>query len=152
MWFRKVWMPLPSEMNSSHSKLMPFSISLGIILWRIEDLCYREAVCSAIKAEKLMRQPCVETSWNKSHLYNFTNHEMSETFPNNLSVVRHFSLTEKPGKPYLRKKERADGIECISESYPQPSVQWMFCETPEKRYGICLHACWISSLTALKKS
>ncbi|KFP22850.1 Receptor-type tyrosine-protein kinase FLT3, partial [Egretta garzetta] len=40
---------------------------------------------------------------------------------------------EKPGKPYFRKREKSDAIECISESYPQPSVEWIFCKTPEKR-------------------
>ncbi|KFU98660.1 Receptor-type tyrosine-protein kinase FLT3, partial [Pterocles gutturalis] len=39
---------------------------------------------------------------------------------------------EKPGKPYFRKREKLDAIECISESYPQPSVEWIFCKTPEK--------------------
>uniref|UniRef100_A0A663FE07 receptor protein-tyrosine kinase n=1 Tax=Aquila chrysaetos chrysaetos TaxID=223781 RepID=A0A663FE07_AQUCH len=37
-------------------------------------------------------------------------------------------------KPYFRKREKSDVIECISESYPQPSVEWIFCKTPEKRY------------------
>ncbi|NXH40895.1 FLT3 kinase, partial [Dicaeum eximium] len=41
---------------------------------------------------------------------------------------------EKPAKPYFRKREKSDSIECISESYPQPSVEWIFCKTPEKRY------------------
>uniref|UniRef100_A0A8D2MZ89 receptor protein-tyrosine kinase n=1 Tax=Zonotrichia albicollis TaxID=44394 RepID=A0A8D2MZ89_ZONAL len=35
-------------------------------------------------------------------------------------------------KPYFRKREKSDSIECISESYPQPSVEWIFCKTPEK--------------------
>ncbi|KFV20418.1 Receptor-type tyrosine-protein kinase FLT3, partial [Tauraco erythrolophus] len=39
---------------------------------------------------------------------------------------------KKPGKPYFRKREKSDAIECISESYPQPSVEWIFCKTPEK--------------------
>ncbi|NXC42229.1 FLT3 kinase, partial [Penelope pileata] len=38
----------------------------------------------------------------------------------------------KPGKPYFRKSEKLDAIECVSESYPQPSVQWTFCKTPEE--------------------
>ncbi|KGL91482.1 Receptor-type tyrosine-protein kinase FLT3, partial [Charadrius vociferus] len=41
---------------------------------------------------------------------------------------------EKPGKPYFRKREKLDAIECISEGYPQPSVEWIFCKTPEKRH------------------
>uniref|UniRef100_A0A8C5TE81 receptor protein-tyrosine kinase n=1 Tax=Malurus cyaneus samueli TaxID=2593467 RepID=A0A8C5TE81_9PASS len=35
-------------------------------------------------------------------------------------------------KPYFRKREKSDSIQCISESYPQPSVEWIFCKTPEK--------------------
>uniref|UniRef100_A0A8C4JF94 receptor protein-tyrosine kinase n=1 Tax=Dromaius novaehollandiae TaxID=8790 RepID=A0A8C4JF94_DRONO len=42
------------------------------------------------------------------------------------------SLTEKPGKPYFRKSEKLDAIQCISESYPQPSLEWIFCKTPEE--------------------
>ncbi|NXX13650.1 FLT3 kinase, partial [Podargus strigoides] len=43
---------------------------------------------------------------------------------------------DKPSKPYFRKREKLDAIECISESYPQPSVEWIFCKTPEKRYDV----------------
>ncbi|KFQ34249.1 Receptor-type tyrosine-protein kinase FLT3, partial [Mesitornis unicolor] len=39
---------------------------------------------------------------------------------------------EKPAKPYFRKGEKSDAIECMSKSYPQPSVEWIFCKTPEK--------------------
>ncbi|KFP75525.1 Receptor-type tyrosine-protein kinase FLT3, partial [Apaloderma vittatum] len=39
---------------------------------------------------------------------------------------------EKPGKPYFRKREKSNVIECVSESYPQPSMEWIFCKTPEK--------------------
>uniref|UniRef100_A0A8C3JU40 receptor protein-tyrosine kinase n=1 Tax=Calidris pygmaea TaxID=425635 RepID=A0A8C3JU40_9CHAR len=42
-------------------------------------------------------------------------------------------------KPYFRKREKSDAIECISESYPQPSLEWIFCKTPEKRYGKAQH-------------
>uniref|UniRef100_U3K1Q1 receptor protein-tyrosine kinase n=1 Tax=Ficedula albicollis TaxID=59894 RepID=U3K1Q1_FICAL len=35
-------------------------------------------------------------------------------------------------KPYFRKRENSDSIKCISESYPQASVEWIFCKTPEK--------------------
>uniref|UniRef100_A0A8C8EAE8 receptor protein-tyrosine kinase n=1 Tax=Otus sunia TaxID=257818 RepID=A0A8C8EAE8_9STRI len=42
-------------------------------------------------------------------------------------------------KPYFRKREKSDAIECISESYPQPSVEWIFCKTPEKRYDKVQH-------------
>uniref|UniRef100_A0A8C3Y425 receptor protein-tyrosine kinase n=1 Tax=Catharus ustulatus TaxID=91951 RepID=A0A8C3Y425_CATUS len=35
-------------------------------------------------------------------------------------------------KPYFRKREKSDSVECISESYPQASVEWIFCKTPEK--------------------
>lgn len=75
--------------------------------------------------------------------------QMSKTlFQNYFSILKHLHdfLTEKPGKPYFRKREKSDAIECISESYPQPSVEWIFCKTPEKRYGLCLYVCWISRL------
>ncbi|NXA53435.1 FLT3 kinase, partial [Nothocercus julius] len=39
---------------------------------------------------------------------------------------------KKPGKPYFRKSEKLDTIQCISESYPQPSLEWLFCKTPEE--------------------
>uniref|UniRef100_A0A8C0B172 receptor protein-tyrosine kinase n=1 Tax=Buteo japonicus TaxID=224669 RepID=A0A8C0B172_9AVES len=32
-------------------------------------------------------------------------------------------------KPYFRKREKSDAIECISESYPQPSVEQVNCTT-----------------------
>uniref|UniRef100_A0A8C2UDX3 receptor protein-tyrosine kinase n=1 Tax=Coturnix japonica TaxID=93934 RepID=A0A8C2UDX3_COTJA len=34
----------------------------------------------------------------------------------------------KPGKPYFRISEKLGVIECVSESYPQPSVKWTFCK------------------------
>uniref|UniRef100_A0A8C6J2Z2 receptor protein-tyrosine kinase n=1 Tax=Melopsittacus undulatus TaxID=13146 RepID=A0A8C6J2Z2_MELUD len=37
----------------------------------------------------------------------------------------HYFLTERPGKPYFRKREGSDAIECVSESYPQPYVEWL---------------------------
>ncbi|XP_069739238.1 receptor-type tyrosine-protein kinase FLT3 [Phaenicophaeus curvirostris] len=50
----------------------------------------------------------------------------------NYTVVMPVLIRKKPGKPYFRKRENLDAIECISESYPQPSVEWVFCKTPEK--------------------
>ncbi|KAJ7401212.1 fms related tyrosine kinase 3 [Pitangus sulphuratus] len=50
----------------------------------------------------------------------------------NYTVVVPVLIRKKPGKPYFRKRENSDSIECISESYPQPSVEWIFCKTPEK--------------------
>uniref|UniRef100_A0A672UJ26 receptor protein-tyrosine kinase n=1 Tax=Strigops habroptila TaxID=2489341 RepID=A0A672UJ26_STRHB len=49
-------------------------------------------------------------------------------FQNGFSILKHlhYFLTERPGKPYFRKREGSDAIECISESYPQPSVEWIF--------------------------
>ncbi|KAK4830862.1 hypothetical protein QYF61_013791 [Mycteria americana] len=58
----------------------------------------------------------------------------------NYTVVVPVLVRKKPGKPYFRKREKSDAIECISESYPQPSVEWIFCKTPEKRYVACLYA------------
>nr|XP_026646466.1 receptor-type tyrosine-protein kinase FLT3 [Zonotrichia albicollis] len=50
----------------------------------------------------------------------------------NYTVVVPVLIRKKPAKPYFRKREKSDSIECISESYPQPSVEWIFCKTPEK--------------------
>ncbi|NXG27230.1 FLT3 kinase, partial [Dromaius novaehollandiae] len=50
-------------------------------------------------------------------------------------LVRSKYISEerkKPGKPYFRKSEKLDAIQCISESYPQPSLEWIFCKTPEE--------------------
>ncbi|RMC07253.1 hypothetical protein DUI87_16710 [Hirundo rustica rustica] len=52
----------------------------------------------------------------------------------NYTVVVPVLIRKKPAKPYFRKREKSDSIECISESYPQASVEWIFCKTPEKRY------------------
>ncbi|KAM6140963.1 LOW QUALITY PROTEIN: receptor-type tyrosine-protein kinase FLT3 [Pterocles gutturalis] len=48
----------------------------------------------------------------------------------NYTVVLPVLIRKKPGT-YFRKREKLDAIECISESY-QPSVEWIFCKTPEK--------------------
>ncbi|KFQ76709.1 Receptor-type tyrosine-protein kinase FLT3, partial [Phaethon lepturus] len=50
----------------------------------------------------------------------------------NYTVVVPVLIRKKPGKPYFRKRDKSDTIKCISESYPQPSVEWIFCKTPEK--------------------
>ncbi|PKU46544.1 receptor-type tyrosine-protein kinase hypothetical protein [Limosa lapponica baueri] len=50
----------------------------------------------------------------------------------NYTIVVPVLIRKKPGKPYFRKREKSDAIECISESYPQPSLEWIFCKTPEK--------------------
>ncbi|GAB0180388.1 receptor-type tyrosine-protein kinase FLT3 [Grus japonensis] len=50
----------------------------------------------------------------------------------NYTVVVPVLIRKKPGKPYFRKREKSDAIQCISESYPQPSVEWIFCKTPEE--------------------
>uniref|UniRef100_A0A8C4JGX0 receptor protein-tyrosine kinase n=1 Tax=Dromaius novaehollandiae TaxID=8790 RepID=A0A8C4JGX0_DRONO len=42
------------------------------------------------------------------------------------------SLTEKPGKPYFRKSEKLDAIQCISESYPQPSLEVGKCSNKQQ--------------------
>lgn len=141
---------LPSERNSNCSQLTPFSISLRIIPWHIEaGLWYREAVHLAIKAEKLMRpthsapkaKPFSVPSVLKllkqitaMKLYVLQNEQNSVSKLFHLSKTFAWFLSEKPAKPYFRKRERSDSIECISESYPQPSMEWIFCKTPEKRY------------------
>ncbi|KAJ7409594.1 receptor-type tyrosine-protein kinase FLT3 [Willisornis vidua] len=58
----------------------------------------------------------------------------SET--SNYTVVVPVLIRKKPAKPYFRKREKSDSIECISESYPQPSLEWIFCKTPEKRAAL----------------
>ncbi|XP_016151702.1 PREDICTED: receptor-type tyrosine-protein kinase FLT3 [Ficedula albicollis] len=50
----------------------------------------------------------------------------------NYTVVVPVLIQKKPAKPYFRKRENSDSIKCISESYPQASVEWIFCKTPEK--------------------
>uniref|UniRef100_A0A8C5J6C5 receptor protein-tyrosine kinase n=1 Tax=Junco hyemalis TaxID=40217 RepID=A0A8C5J6C5_JUNHY len=50
-----------------------------------------------------------------------------------ITAMKLYVLQNKQNtKPYFRKREKSDSIECISESYPQPSVEWIFCKTPEK--------------------
>ncbi|XP_009684817.2 receptor-type tyrosine-protein kinase FLT3 [Struthio camelus] len=48
------------------------------------------------------------------------------------TVIFTVLVRNKPGKPYFRKSETLDAIQCISESYPQPSLEWIFCKTPEE--------------------
>ncbi|XP_061230368.1 receptor-type tyrosine-protein kinase FLT3 isoform X2 [Neopsephotus bourkii] len=55
---------------------------------------------------------------------------ISET--GNYTVVVPILIRKRPSKPYFRKREGSDAIECVSESYPQPYVEWIFCKTPEK--------------------
>ncbi|KFU95688.1 Receptor-type tyrosine-protein kinase FLT3, partial [Chaetura pelagica] len=55
---------------------------------------------------------------------------MSKT--SNYTVVVPVLIRTKPGKPYFRKREKSDAVECVSKSYPQPYVEWIFCKTPEK--------------------
>ncbi|XP_021234451.1 receptor-type tyrosine-protein kinase FLT3 isoform X3 [Numida meleagris] len=50
----------------------------------------------------------------------------------NYTIIIPVLIRSKPGKPYFRISEKLDVIECISESYPQPSVKWTFCKTHEK--------------------
>ncbi|NXL86542.1 FLT3 kinase, partial [Alectura lathami] len=50
----------------------------------------------------------------------------------NYTIIVPVLIRNKPGKPYFRKSEDLDAIECVSESYPRPSVRWTFCEMHEK--------------------
>ncbi|XP_035181404.1 receptor-type tyrosine-protein kinase FLT3 isoform X1 [Oxyura jamaicensis] len=50
----------------------------------------------------------------------------------NYTVIVPVFIRNKPGKPYFRRSGKLDAIECISESYPPPSVQWTFCKTPDR--------------------
>uniref|UniRef100_A0A8C0EWU3 receptor protein-tyrosine kinase n=1 Tax=Bubo bubo TaxID=30461 RepID=A0A8C0EWU3_BUBBB len=45
-------------------------------------------------------------------------------------LIRSKYISDERGKPYFRKREKSDAIECISESYPQPSVDHQG-ESPE---------------------
>ncbi|XP_027325495.2 receptor-type tyrosine-protein kinase FLT3 isoform X1 [Anas platyrhynchos] len=50
----------------------------------------------------------------------------------NYTIIVPVFIRNKPGKPYFKRSGKLDAIECISESYPPPSVQWMFCKTPDR--------------------
>ncbi|EOB02865.1 FL cytokine receptor, partial [Anas platyrhynchos] len=50
----------------------------------------------------------------------------------NYTIIVPVFIRNKPGKPYFKRIGKLDAIECISESYPPPSVQWMFCKTPDR--------------------
>uniref|UniRef100_A0A8B9CSC6 receptor protein-tyrosine kinase n=1 Tax=Anser brachyrhynchus TaxID=132585 RepID=A0A8B9CSC6_9AVES len=50
----------------------------------------------------------------------------------NYTIIVPVFIRNKPGKPYFRRSGKLDAIECISESYPPPSVQWTFCKTPDR--------------------
>uniref|UniRef100_A0A8C2UB43 receptor protein-tyrosine kinase n=1 Tax=Coturnix japonica TaxID=93934 RepID=A0A8C2UB43_COTJA len=46
----------------------------------------------------------------------------------NYTIIVPILIRSKPGKPYFRISEKLGVIECVSESYPQPSVKWTFCK------------------------
>lgn len=37
-------------------------------------------------------------------------------------------------RPYFRKMENQDALVCISESIPEPTVEWVFCDSQSERY------------------
>ena len=39
-------------------------------------------------------------------------------------------------KPYFRKMENQDALVCISESVPEPTVEWVFCDSQSDRYDV----------------
>ncbi|XP_015707549.1 receptor-type tyrosine-protein kinase FLT3 isoform X3 [Coturnix japonica] len=50
----------------------------------------------------------------------------------NYTIIVPILIRSKPGKPYFRISEKLGVIECVSESYPQPSVKWTFCKARGK--------------------
>ncbi|XP_067418839.1 receptor-type tyrosine-protein kinase FLT3 isoform X2 [Emydura macquarii macquarii] len=50
---------------------------------------------------------------------------------NNYTIVFTVLLRSKPRKPYFVKSENLTVINCQSESYPKPVIEWLFCRTPD---------------------
>ncbi|XP_019381150.1 PREDICTED: receptor-type tyrosine-protein kinase FLT3 [Gavialis gangeticus] len=50
---------------------------------------------------------------------------------NNYSIILTILIRRKPRTPYFRKSEKSNTINCISEGYPQPVLEWLFCKTPD---------------------
>lgn len=45
-------------------------------------------------------------------------------------------------RPYFRKMENQDALVCISESIPEPTVEWVFCNAQSERYDIYRGNCY----------
>lgn len=45
-------------------------------------------------------------------------------------------------RPYFRKMENQDALVCISESIPEPTVEWVFCDSQSERYDIYRGNCY----------
>lgn len=41
-------------------------------------------------------------------------------------------------RPYFRKMENEDALVCISESIPEPTVEWVFRDSQSERYDVCI--------------
>ncbi|XP_039376389.1 receptor-type tyrosine-protein kinase FLT3 isoform X1 [Mauremys reevesii] len=49
----------------------------------------------------------------------------------NYTIMFPVLVRSKPRKPYFVKSENLGIINCISESYPTPDIEWLFCRTPD---------------------
>ncbi|XP_074838352.1 receptor-type tyrosine-protein kinase FLT3 [Carettochelys insculpta] len=49
----------------------------------------------------------------------------------NCTIMFTVLVRSKPRKPYFVKSENLTMINCISESYPAPLIEWLFCRTPD---------------------
>lgn len=45
-------------------------------------------------------------------------------------------------RPYFRKLENQDALVCISESIPEPTVEWVFCDSQSDRYDMWRENCF----------
>lgn len=39
-------------------------------------------------------------------------------------------------RPYFRRMENQDALVCVSESIPEPTVKWVFCNSQSERYDM----------------
>ncbi|XP_075775330.1 receptor-type tyrosine-protein kinase FLT3 isoform X2 [Pelodiscus sinensis] len=47
------------------------------------------------------------------------------------TIIFTVLVRSKPRKPYFVKSENLTIINCMSESYPPPLIEWLFCRTPD---------------------
>ncbi|XP_027691024.1 receptor-type tyrosine-protein kinase FLT3 isoform X3 [Vombatus ursinus] len=51
----------------------------------------------------------------------------------NYTVIFTVSVRRKLRKPYFKKLENQNAVVCISESFPEPEVEWFFCSPQSER-------------------
>lgn len=44
-------------------------------------------------------------------------------------------------RPYFRKMEDQDALVCVSESIPEPTVEWVICDSQSERYSLRGRGC-----------